>query len=155
MEAMKRNLTLLAACALAVGLIAAGCGSSNDNNTTTTSSITKAEFVTKANAICQQGNQAINQAGNSVFGKGQKPSQDQLNSFATDTIIPNVQKQLDDIKALGFPDDQAAKIVNDAQSTLDKAKADPSVLTAQGQDPFADVNKEARAYGLTVCGSNG
>ena len=147
---MKLNLTLLAASALAVGAVAAGCGSSNDNSTSTTS-LTKAEWVVKADAICKTSNQQINQAGQQQFGK-QKPSQDQLNSFATGTIIPDVQKQLDDIKALGFPDDQASKILDDAQAALDKAKADPTALTGGGQGPFADVNKEAKAYGLKVCG---
>ncbi len=48
-------------------------------------------------------------------------------------------------------------IVDAAQSALDKAKADPSLLTDQGgsrSDPFAEANKLANAYGLDKCGSD-
>jgi hypothetical protein len=46
-------------------------------------------------------------------------------------------------------------IVTAAQSALDEAKQDPSLLTNQGgSDPFAQANKLANAYGLTKCGSD-
>jgi hypothetical protein len=162
---------LLVAGALAVGLVVAGCGSSSSSSTSTGASgasgatgasgapLSKSEFVSQANAVCKQGNAEINKAGQSQFGSGQKPSQADQEKFATDTAIPNIQSQIDGIKALTPPagdEDQVNAIIAAAQSDLDKAKADPSVLTDQGpSDPFADANKLANAYGLTVCGSGG
>ena len=59
---MKLNAFVVVA-VLAAGAIATGCGSSDDNgDSTTTASLTKAEWIAKADAICRQGNQQINQA---------------------------------------------------------------------------------------------
>jgi hypothetical protein len=154
---MKRNLTLLAVSALAVGLVAAGCGSSNDNSTST-SSLTKAEWIAKADAICQAGNQEINAAAHQQFPNNQKPSQADQQSFATGSVIPSVQKQLDQIKALGAPsgdETQVNAILDAVSADLDKVKSDPSLVTSNSGDPFADANKLATAYGLKVCGKGG
>jgi len=149
---MKRNLTLLAACTLVIGLIAAGCGSSNDN-TTSTSNLTKTEWIAKADAICKAGNDEISNAGKQQFGK-QKVSQAQLNDFATGTIIPSIQRQVDQIKALGAPsgsEGQVNALLDAVQADIDKVKADPTLVTGNS-DPFADANKLATDYGLKVCG---
>jgi len=153
---MSTKITLLVAAAIATGLLAAGCGGDDNDSGTTTSSLTKPEFVAKANAICKNGNDQINQEGNATFSKG-KPTQADEEKFATDTIIPNVQKQIDDIEALGAPagDEAQVKAITDsAQKDLDAAKSDPTLFTdASKGDPFAATNKLANAYGLTVCGS--
>jgi hypothetical protein len=48
-------------------------------------------------------------------------------------------------------------IVDSAQSALDKAKADPTVLLQNNpkNDPFAQSNQLTNAYGLTACGGGG
>ena len=148
---MKLRAMLVLTSLLVVGAIAAGCGSSG-NDTTSTSSITKAEFIAKADAICQQGNQEINKAGQQQFQGQGKPTQAQFNQFATQTIIPGVQKQVDQIKALGAPsgdEAQVNQILTTVQADIDKVKADPSLV--QG-NAFADGNKLAQDYGLKVCG---
>ena len=155
---MKRNAFLLVAGAIAFGLIAVGCGGNDDSSSSTgtessTTALTKAEFLQKGNAICQAGNQEINQAFSQIQGK---PTQEQANQVVTDTLVPSVQGQIDDIRALGAPagdEDQVNQILDDAQTALDKVKADPTVATQNGSDPFAQANQEAKAYGLTVCGS--
>ena len=49
---------------------------------------------------------------------------------------------------------QVQAIISAAQQGLDKLKADPSLITASGQDnPFAEANKLAKQYGLTACAS--
>jgi hypothetical protein len=155
--------------AIAVAAIAAlaiaGCGGGSSSSTSGASgtsgaqgaALSKSEFLAKGNAICAKGNQELNAAGNKAFSDGQ-PSQAELDKFATDTIIPNIQQQIDGLDALPAPsgdEDQVQAIVDAAQSALDKAKQDPSVLTDQGgSDPFAQANKLADAYGLTKCGSD-
>jgi hypothetical protein len=48
------------------------------------------------------------------------------------------------------------KIVDAAQSALDKAKQDPSSIAGNGPGPFAQANQLAKSYGLTACaGGNG
>jgi hypothetical protein len=154
---MKRNALFLVGLVLAVGLIAAGCGSDDSNDDSTTSStptgteasteLSKADFVQQGNAICQEGNAAIAQAGEAA---GQ-PGTPEFDAFVTDTVIPSVQGQIDDIRALGIPADDADEvngILDEAQTDLDGVKADPSQL--QGE-PFAEVNAKLKAYGLTDC----
>ena len=147
---------IVLAVALAAALIA-GCGSSSSNDSTTTVTITKAEFLKKGNAICKQGNKEISAAGNKIFSSG-KPSQAQIEKFATDILIPSVQKQVDDIRALGAPagDEAQVKAITDAaQQGIDAMKKDPSTVTQSDKTgPFAQANKLANAYGLTVCGSS-
>jgi len=152
---------------LVAGLVLAGCGGGSSSSTTGASgtsgaqgaALSKSEFVAKGNAICAQGNQEIQAAGQKAFPKGQQPTQADEENFATDTVIPSIQEQIDGIDALPAPsgdEDQVQAIVDAAQSALDKAKQDPSLLTgqAQGGDPFAQANKLADAYGLTKCGSD-
>jgi hypothetical protein len=136
-------------CALAVGLVAAGCGSSDDD------SLTKAEFLKQGNAICSKGNKEINQGAKSTFTTKQEPSKAELNKFAEDTLIPSVQGQIDDFRDLNPPselEDQVNSFLDDAQAALDKGKADPSTLTSDKQDPFKDVNQTAVKLGLKACG---
>jgi hypothetical protein len=149
---------------LTVGLVAAGCGSSNNSSTSTTAALTKAEFLKKGNAVCKKGNQQINTAANQTFSRKKYPNGPPPKSlqvkFATDTVIPSIQTQINGIKALSPPSGDEAKvkaIVDSAQAALDKAKADPTALLQNNpkNDPFAETNKLANAYGLTVCGSGG
>lgn len=147
---------LAVAAILTVGLVLVACGSSNDNSTTT--ALSKSEFIKEGNAVCKKGNQKINQAANTQFPKGAKHTQADFTNFVNDTVIPSVQSQIDGIKALGAPTGDEAlvnSITASAQSALDKVKKDPTLVTGNKADPFAQANKAATAYGLTVCGSGG
>ena len=146
------NVRMLAGATLAiVGLIATGCGGSSSSSTTSTA-LTKSEFLAKGNAICAKGNKTISQAAKQTFGNS-KPSASQVNQFVTQTVIPSIQDEINGIKALPAPSGDEAKvsaIAAGAQGALDKAKANPKLLTERGgADPFAAVNKLANAYGLT------
>ena len=152
---------LAVAAVLTVGLVLAACGSSN-NSTSTTAALTKPQFLKQGNAICKKGNQQINQTANQTFTKKKYPNGPPPKSvqtkFATDTVIPNIQTQIDGVKALGAPTGDEAKvkaIVVSAQAALDKAKADPTILFKNSTDPFAKSNKLTNAYGLTACGGGG
>jgi hypothetical protein len=138
---------------LAAGAFATGCGSSDDNgDSTTTASLTKAEWIAKADAVCQQGNQQINQAAHQQFAN-QKPTAADVQQFATGTALPNTQSQVDQIKALGAPsgdEDQVNKILDTVQADIDKAKAAGDLEDST----FADGNALARQYGLKVCGND-
>ena len=62
---------------------------------------------------------------------------------------------------LSDPDEGADEwntFLEDAQSTLDEVEKDPSLVTQQfeggGEDPFADVEKQAQELGLVQCASD-
>jgi NhaP-type Na+/H+ and K+/H+ antiporter len=145
---MKLYAILAATALLAVGVLAAGCGGSDDDSTT--SSLTKSEWIAKADAICQAGNQRDEQAAEQLFGNG-KPTAAELQQFVTETAIPDTQRQIDELRALGAPsgdEDQVNKILDTVQADIDQAKAAGDI----NDQTFADANALAKQYGLQVCG---
>ncbi|MBM3667277.1 MAG: hypothetical protein FJW90_07315 [Actinobacteria bacterium] len=143
---MKGNLKLLTLFALAAGLIAAGCGDDDGS-----SDLTHEEFVTQANAICKEGNAEIDAAAEETFEKNGQPTQAESDAFVTDTIVPNVQGQISDIRDLGIPeeDEDLNGTLDEAEEITDGLTDDPASFT-QG-DPYAPINDELRAAGLTEC----
>jgi hypothetical protein len=140
---MRRTHLLLAA---TIGLGAlSGCGGDD--------SISKADFVKKANAICRKGDADLQKA---TSGLGQNSSKDEVVSAIKDKVVPNIQGQIDDIRGLGFPKadkDKLDGILDDAESVLGKVKDDPEGMM-NSSDPFASINKSFVAYGLKDCGSS-
>jgi hypothetical protein len=145
----------------ALALLAAGCGSSGGS--TSTASITKAEFIKQADAICAKGNKQIQteiQAYSKKVGLSgnTQPTNAQVTEIANTILVPSVQSQHDDIGALGAPSGQESQvnaILAAVQDGIDQAKKDPTTLLKSNDTTFAKANQLAKDYGLTVCGSNG
>ena len=164
------RITALLAVALAAGLVAAGCGDDDDDTAATTSAatttgatgatgatgepLTKEQFVTEADAICKAGDKKIDQAANETFSGGQ-PSQQEQEQFVTEDVVPNIQAQVDGIRALTPPEgdeEDVAAILDAAQAAIDQVQSDPGALTEGSDDPFTEANQLAKDYGLKVCG---
>jgi hypothetical protein len=150
---------ILLACTLGLGLVASGCGGGSDDsssNTTSTPAPTKAEFLQKGNAICEAGNAQL-QADFEALGTN-KPTQAQLEQVVTGKLVPSVEAQISDIRALGAPagdEDQVKAILDAASAGIAKVKADPALIASNGgQDPLKQSNELANAYGLTSCGGS-
>jgi hypothetical protein len=167
---LRSRLFPVAAIAVAAALTAAGCGGSDTSTTSsttaagatgasgvggtvTTSDLSKDQWISAADNVCKQGDDAINQAAQSL---GQNPSDADLTKFATDTVIPETESQLSQIQELGAPagdEDQVQAILAAAQQGVDKLKQDPTlVLEKNGGGAFDEANQLAQAYGLQVCG---
>lgn len=152
----KRFIALLAALA-ALALIIAGCGGGSDS-TETTSSLTKAEFVKQGNAICAKGNEEIEEAFEEFgkehgFSKEKEPSKAELEEAVETVLIPKISKEIESIRALGPPDEEAEAVLDAAEEALEKGEEDPKqFLKEENAGPFAKANKLSREYGLTKCG---
>jgi hypothetical protein len=160
---LNRISKLLALAIAALSLVAAGCG--GDDTTTVETGVSGAtgasgaplstqEFVSQGQDICAAGNKELDQAANQTFSGG-KPTQAEIEQYATETAVPSIQGQIDDIRALQPPESIASDVdafLNDAQDALDQVEADPQLLAASDKGgPFADVNDEAVAIGLDQC----
>ena len=157
---MNWRLLVATTLALAAASIAVGCGGDDDNGsgatsttTSTTAALSKQEFLKRGNQICSQGQKHISDAEQKL---GNNPSQAEIDKFTTKTAIPTLQYEIAGIQNLTPPsgdEEQVDAIVSEAQQGLDELKADPSLITAGGQEnPFAEANKLANQYGLTACG---
>jgi hypothetical protein len=152
----NRAIALLVGALMTTGLVLAGCGDDDEG------SLTKAEFVQKANAICTAGNKEIEKGVESFVNENSssgKPLTDaQLAEGAEEIVIPSLREQVDGIDALGTPSEdgeQAEELVEAAKDALEEVEDEPALAVPQTGDPnpFAEANELARDYGLDVCGA--
>jgi len=148
-----RLLVAVAATALCA-LALAACGGDDDSTTDTTQGtpLTHDDFVAQADSICQSADDELDQVGQEL---GNSPSQADLEQTVEDTVVPNLQQQLNAIEALGAPEgetEQVDEITSGLSDAIDELEQDPSKIT--DDTLFADVNQKAEDFGLTVCGAN-
>ena len=97
---------------MAMGLIAAGCGGDDDDGG---DALTKEEYVAQGNEICEDGNAELEQSADFDFSD---PAA--LEAFVTDTFVPNIQGQIDDLRE-GIPEDdedEVNEILDEAELAL-------------------------------------
>lgn len=142
---------------LLAGLLLAGCGSSG-STTTTTAAISKAEFIAKGNAICVAGEKA-QEARYEAFGKSHglkgnmEPTKAQQAELVESVSAPNIQRQINAVKALGAPsgeEQQVEEALETSQQALEKVEANPGLMFAK-QNPFHEAGLQLHAVGLTKC----
>jgi hypothetical protein len=148
------------AAALAAVLIAGGCGGSDSASggevTVQTGSLSKAEFIKRADAICAAARSQFTREYTAFLRrelpKSSNSDQSALQSELVDAIlIPNFGKDVDEISALGAPKGDEAAVVsflNALQQRLDELGEKPSELN---NEMFVKPAKLAKAYGLTGC----
>jgi hypothetical protein len=140
---------------LVVGLVAVGCGSSSSTKT----ALSKPQFLAQGNAICAQGNQrlAAAQKGLEKTVGNQRPSPAQITAYVKSTFAPEIQGQINRIRALAAPSGEQATVrhmLDVAQADLNQVLSNRALLTGNS-NPFANFANLAHAYGLTACATNG
>jgi len=163
---------LTVAVAAGAGLLTAGCGIQGAD----AEALTKPEFVAEANAICQSSNDQLDPIFDAVYAGLDDVDWDdpdnQLLIFermdvALVQAVPIIDQQLEDIGALEPPAedkefvetllaDQGAAIAEFTKLIGAGAGGDQAALVAleTDEDPFDDIDRRAREYGLTVCGES-
>ncbi len=154
---------------LLVGLLAAACGSDAE-------ALSKPEFIAQANAICQATQDEVDPIFGAIWAEFDEdtdfddPAIQDLIFVRFDEVIDDVKpifdRQLEEIRALQPPSEDKElieELLDDQQAALDEfaqvleaaAAGDEQARATidDEDDPFEDVDRRARAYGLTVCGS--
>jgi hypothetical protein len=154
----KASLVVLALVALAAIVI--GCGDSDDGGSETTEAtetLTKAEFIKRGDAICEEANEQ-NETEAEEFAKEkdftlEKATDEQLEEAITEVLVPSLNQQAEDIKALGAPqgdEGQVDKIIVSLEDGASEIEDDPS-LAFEGR-PLKESSRLADDYGFEVCG---
>jgi hypothetical protein len=144
---------------MAVGLAALGsaCGDDGDDDS---EGISKSDYLAQASVICQKGNRALTSASNDVFAKlapGQKLSDPEIEDFVRKTVIPTIRDQVAQLRALPPPKGEkkhVEEIYKELDKGLDELEKNPKKLT-DGSNVFADADKLATKYGISVCATTG
>lgn len=138
-----RRALVLGSAALVV--LTAGCGGGS-------AQLTHEEFVSQGNAICAKGTAKINESGTTAFASPGSPTEAETIAFAKKVVVPTVQDELDQLRALSAPDSEEARveeILDKVQAAVDEVKADPGLLIQD--NGFEEANQLADDYGLAAC----
>jgi hypothetical protein len=138
-------------------LVLAGCGSSGDSEGT--SSLSKAEFVKKGNAICAKGSEEINKAyekfSREHVAGGRTPSEALLDEAAAEIVLPVREREVRQLRALGAPSGQGERVdtmLTAWERGIEEGEEDPHSLRKAGPE-FAFYKSYSMGidYGLKKC----
>ncbi|MBK5233434.1 MAG: hypothetical protein JJE13_10695 [Thermoleophilia bacterium] len=147
---MNKRFLTLAALIAATALVAVGCGGSDDSSSDEEAP-TKAAYVKEADGICTSTLSDFETLTKALPDDIEAP---ESQAAITDEIVPLYQDELTQLRDLTPPEgdeDTTAAIYDSVDEALQAVEDDPSALGEV--DTFADANKKAEEYGLTVCGS--
>jgi hypothetical protein len=149
MNSRKRAHLIVVGLAL-VGVLAS-CG--GDDGDETAASMTKDQFLKKANAICSQVFDEIDRK----YGKlSNESTEAELNEQAQEIVPPLVSRLVDRLRALGAPTGEEARldrILAALEEGVETAEEDVrTVRGSQGEFAFGEGYEMLWDYGLTSCG---
>jgi hypothetical protein len=148
-----------------VVLVSSGCGGSGNSGANTdggqgitvqTGSLSKAQFIKQADAICAK---AVGKTRLAVQAYARQ-SRSSLNDPKIDAklintvLLPEYKEEIDRIKALGAPsgdEEKIAAIIEETQQGLREAREDP-VEFVNRTSPFHKALRLGEAYGFNSCG---
>jgi hypothetical protein len=155
---LRTHSIALLAGMLAVSLIVAGCGGGSDESNTG-ATISKAAFIKKADAVCSGGNKRMEIAF-AHFLEAKKnvkhPSNADYEELVGKVLIPNVSREIKEIRALGAPsgdEDRVNGFLEALEEGIEVAERDPKVVVSSSEAVFGIPSRLAKEYGLGVCGS--
>jgi hypothetical protein len=154
---LSKRLISLAVGGLAIAMLAASCGGGGSE----TVSITKAEFVRKASAVCVNIKKQISSEFASYLKSqnGEAPKQGAALAAAEAEIVekilaPNRRQEAEELRELGVPSEDGgqAKAISDAlEEDIEEAEKHPKMAIRNTATVFAKSNQLATEYGLKEC----
>ncbi len=168
-----RPITTIAMVLVAI-LIVAGCGGGGSDDgggngnaggndagnadTTTASSISKAEFIEEADAVCASaGKKAQAELASYLKDKGiegNKLNPQQTEDIAKEILAPVLQFQVDEIRALGAPEQDQLQIVSflsEVEAAAKKAEKNPTMAIQSPDQLLGKARAIVAGYGFEVC----
>jgi hypothetical protein len=137
-------------------IAASGCGGSGDADVST-SSISKAQFIKKADAVCTQGNKRMEVAFANFLRESKnvkRPTKADYEELVRKVVVPNLEREIREIRDIGAPsedEDKVGEIVVALEEGLETAEGDPRVAITSSQAVYGISSRLAKEYGLEVC----
>jgi len=159
---MGRGVIALAAVVLAVAV--AGCGGGGSSSSTiSTGTLSKEAFIKKADAICAKGSEELQKGFANYLRKNKKsiialrhPSKADYEGLIEGVLIPNLEKEIEEIRALGAPSGDEERIegfLTALEEGIEVAEDNPDAVKHSSEAIFGVGSRLAKEYGLEVCGS--
>jgi len=146
--------------ALAIASLAVGCGGGG-------STLSKAEFIKQADAICEKADETELGEIGAYFRNHPKESKNVRPgapppALVQTVAVPSLLKETDDLEALGAPkgdEETIEAFISGIKAAIKEVEKDPESIeedlpNGQGKNPsyaFREVNKLAREYGFKQC----
>jgi hypothetical protein len=140
---------------LAAAIAVAGCGG---GDSTTTASIGKAEFIKKAEAICERGQQKLHSGYEALINeKAHRSTLEEEEEWVERVIAPNLTQEVSEIRALGMPKGDEARVeglLEAVEDGLRELQENPQSVLASSAEKFNKAIQLENSYGLQVCVQN-
>jgi hypothetical protein len=153
---MRRARTLLTTALLTLGLATAAFA-----GVAAAGELSKSDYKREINDLCVSANEDLDGVFEEVFAdleEDEEPSPEQQQA-AADGALPIFRQVLDDIEDLDGPkalEKKVGKLVDGYRDVADEIEEDPAVVfSADAEDPFAKLDKQARKLGLKKCAQSG
>lgn len=150
---------------LVAAVVMFGCGGSSSGSgggsdtTVSESSISKAEYVKQAEAVCEKGNEEL-EADFATFVKEKenvkKASEADYVELLEKVVAPNISAEVEELRELDVPKGDASQVgamLIAREESLSIAEEEPKAMVADSEKVFGKATKLASAYGLKACAS--
>jgi hypothetical protein len=131
------------------------CGGGGEGEASVSESLTRAQFVKRASAICRSEEARKARALRAASERGKSylaGSRRELEKLVSEAILPLYAEMIEEMAELSPPPKDAAqveRIISQYEQTLEKAKANPGRQLVD--DSFVTVNQLAARYGIEEC----
>lgn len=146
---------------LALAVVASGCGdddgassSSGDVGPITTSSLSKAEYLERANAICTRNEEKQLSRSSAYTADNPGQSEEELLEGATDAVyVPTAEERIEELRGLGAPkgeEKQLEGVVTAYEDAIEAAEENGATSQEFAKASTRSRNLAQKA-GLTEC----
>lgn len=144
--------------AIVAAAIVVGCGGGDDTSDSSTATLSKAEFIKEADAICadadQQGQEEAEEFAKENDFSLDAPTDEQLEEAISAILAPSLNQQAEEISALGAPEgdeEQIEALTASLEDVAGKIEDDPGIVI--NGEALTEPSELAEDYGLKVCGA--
>ena len=157
---MRRTLLVLVLLSAGLALLASGCGDDSSTAEDASASLTKEQFVKRADAYCTRGYKAQARAMEAYAKKNglnfTEPTQAEREKINTAVVLGFVRRKIEFFESLPAPEGdekEVRQMIESMERGLEQSERNPASLAKPYEpEPFTDTRHLTAEYGPYVCG---